>query len=271
MVSKTSTKIIRLTIVYALVLVLFLPLIALIIWSFSNNWPWPQLWPQTFTLEGWKFFINPINGAWQALKTSFLIGIGVTILALAISIPAGKALGIYDFPGKEFIKILVLAPIIIPPLAVTMGIHINFIRYGLSDTILGVILVHLIPTIPYSIRILTNVFEASGEKLEAQAQVLGASVWQRFIYITLPMIYPGIFSAGIMVFIISFSQYFLTFLIGGGQVVTFPMVLFPLVKSGDRMLAAVYSWVFIIAALAFTLIMERLFKNDEIRSDHFHL
>jgi putative spermidine/putrescine transport system permease protein len=110
-----------------------------------------------------------------------------------------------------------------------------------------------------------------GNKMEAQAQVLGANMWQRFIHITLPLIYPGIFSAGIMVFIVSFSQYFLTFLIGGGQVVTFPMVLFPLVNSGDRMLAAVYSLVFIGAALLFTIIMEQVFKSGEEREDHFYL
>ena len=268
---ENRSKLLRLTLIYTLVFVLLFPLLVLVIWAFTGSWPWPNLLPQSWTLEGWKYFLNPVNGALEALKTSFLIGLGVTILSLIISIPAGKALGIYDFPGKEIIKILVLAPIIVPPLAVTLGIHINFIKFGLSDSMMGVIIVHLIPTIPYSIRILTHVFEGVGNKLEAQAQVLGASMWQRFIHVTLPLIYPGIFSAGIMVFIVSFSQYFLTFLIGGGQVVTFPMVLFPLVNSGDRMLAAVYSLVFILAALIFTLIMERLFKSGDERSDHFYL
>ncbi|MGM0502859.1 MAG: ABC transporter permease [Bacillota bacterium] len=268
---ENRSKLIRLTLIYTLVFVLVFPLLVLALWAFAGDWSWPGLIPQEWTIEGWKYFIDPVNGALDALKTSFLIGLGVTLLSLLVSIPAGKALGIYDFPGKEFIKILVLAPIIVPPLAVTLGIHINFIKFGLSDSIPGVIIVHLIPTIPYSIRILTHVFEAVGNKLEAQAQVLGASMWQRFIHITLPLIYPGIFSAGIMVFIVSFSQYFLTFLIGGGEVVTFPMVLFPLVNNGDRMLAAVYSLVFIGAALFFTLLMERLFKSGEERSDHFYL
>ncbi|GAB6137777.1 ABC transporter permease [Halanaerobaculum tunisiense] len=264
-------KIIRYTVVYSLIFVLILPLIILVIWSVTESWTWPYLLPQEFTLQGWKYFWNPVNDALSALKTSFVIGLGVTSLALAVSIPAGKALGTYEFPGRELIKLLVLAPIIVPPLAVTMGIHINFMKLGLSDTITGVILVHLIPTIPYSVRILTHVFEALGDRLEAQAQVLGANIWQRFFHITLPLIYPGIFSAGIMVFIISFSQYLLTFLIGGGQIVSFPMVLFPLVKSGDRMLAAVYSWVFIIAALIFTIIMERLFKGGDQPEDHFYM
>ncbi|TDX48355.1 ABC transporter permease [Orenia marismortui] len=267
----TTAKVIRTTLIYILLLSLILPLMVLVIWSFTNDWPWPKLFPQSFTLEGWKYFINPVNGAWDALQSSFLIGIGVTLLALLVSIPAAKALGLYDFPGKRLINILVLAPIIIPPLAVTMGIHINFMKYGLTDNVIGVMIVHLIPCIPYSIRILTNVFEAMGDKLELQAKVLGANSWQTFIYVTLPLIYPGIFSAGIMVFIISFSQYLLTFLIGGGQVVTFPMVLFPLVKSGDRMLAAVYSWVFIIAALIFTLVMERIFKQDQNKNQAFYM
>lgn len=264
-------KIIRYALVYSLVFMLILPLIVLAIWSVTDSWPWPHLLPQKFTFEGWKYFLDPVNDALPALKTSFIIGLGVTSLALAVSIPAGKALGTYDFPGREVMKVLVLAPIIVPPLAVTMGIHINFMKFGLTDNILGVILVHLVPTIPYSVRILTHVFEALGNRLEAQAQVLGAGLWQRFFHITLPLIYPGIFSAGIMVFIVSFSQYLLTFLIGGGQVVSFPMILFPLVKSGDRMLAAVYSWVFITAALVFTLIMERLFKGGDQPEDHFYM
>lgn len=263
--------IIRSSIVYSIIFLLLFPLIILAVWSFSHGWPWPRLLPEKFSLEGWKYFLSPVNGAWEALGNSFVIGVGVTVLALLISIPAGKALGLYNFKGKSIINILVLSPIIVPPLAVTMGIHINFIRYGLSDTILGVMIVHLIPTIPYSIRILANVFSALGEKFEEQARVLGASSWQRFVYVTFPMIRPGIFSAGILVFIISFSQYFLTFLIGGGQVITFPMILFPMVKSGDRVLASVYSWVFIIGGLIFTLIMERMFRNDKIRTDHFYL
>ncbi len=266
-----TKKIIRFTIVYALLLSVLLPLLVLAIWSVSQQWPWPNLLPEKFTLEGWKYFFNPANGAWKALANSFIIGLGVTIISLLISIPAAKALGFYEFPGKSLVKILVLAPIIIPPLAVTMGIHINFIRYGLSDNILGVMIVHLIPCLPYSIRILTNVFAAMGEKLELQAKVLGANSWQTFIYVTLPLISPGIFSAGIMVFIISFSQYLLTFLIGGGQVLTFPMVLFPLVKSGDRMLASVYSWVFIIAVLVFTIIMERLFESKNEDNQHLYM
>ncbi len=268
---KKTTSIYKKIIIYSLVFLFAFPLFLLVIWAFSGRWPWPDILPNAFTLTGWSYFLDPANGALESLATSVIIGAAVTVITLLISIPAGKAMGLYSFPGKEIINILILAPIIIPPLAVTMGIHINFMKLGLADKLIGVILVHLIPTLPYSIRIMTHTFEGIGGKFEDQARVLGANPVQRFIHITLPLISPGLFSAGILVFIISFSQYLLTFLIGGGRIITFTMVLFPLVNSGDRMLASVYSLVFIAAALIFTLLMERVLVNSEQRKDHFYI
>ncbi|WP_035571883.1 ABC transporter permease [Halonatronum saccharophilum] len=255
---------IRYTIVYTIVALLILPLIILLMWSFSGSWPWPHLLPIEFTLDSWAYFFNPISGTGRALLTSLIIAIAVTVISIGVSIPASKALALYSFWGKDMIKLLLLAPIIVPPLAATMGIHMNFIKYGLSGQIIGVILVHLIPSLPYSIMILNHTFEGVGNKIEEQAAVLGANWWQTFVYITLPLIKRGIFSASIMVFIISFSQYFLTFLIGGGRVVTFTMLLFPLVERGNRSLAAVYSIVFIISILIFIVILESILKKDKI-------
>ena len=266
-----SVKIIRLTIVYSIILVLLFPMLFLAVWSITQNWPWPEIIPESFTLEVWRDFLLADNRAWTGLKNSFIIAVGVMVMALGISIPGGKALAFYDFPCKEIIKILVLAPIIVPPLAVTMGIHINFMRLGLSGSIWGVMIVHLIPAIPYSIKILTHTFEGVGEKLENQAEILGANWWQKFYYITFPLIKPGIFSAGIMIFIISFSQYILTFLMGEGQIITFPMILFPLVEQGNRIMASVYSWVFVMIILGFTFILEKLLKERNEGNRYFYL
>lgn len=174
--------------------------------------------------------------------------------------PGGKALGIYKFPGKGFIKLLLLAPLIVSPVAIGMGIHGTFIRLGLTNTELGVVLIHLFPGIPYGIRIFTNVFEMVGNRLEEQGKVLGANGLQVFFHLTLPTILPGVISAGSMIFIISFSQYFLTFLIGGGNVITFPLMMVPYIQSGDRMMAASYSAVFIVATLIALVAIERVLK-----------
>ena len=269
--SNKISSVIRLTVVYGLILLLVFPLVFMLIWSVTRSWPWPNLLPESITFEVWKDFFLADSRAWSGLGESFIIAVGVMLLAMGISIPAGKALALYKFPGKEVIKILVIAPIIVPPLAVTMGIHVNFLRLGLTGNRIGVILVHLIPVLPYTIKILTHTFEGAGKKLEEQARVLGANIWQRFLYITFPLIKPGIFSAGIMAFIISFSQFILTFLMGEGQVVTFPMILFPMVEKGNRILASVYSWVFILTIIIFTFIMERILKDNKRENRYFYL
>lgn len=248
-------------ILYFLIVLLILPLMVLVIWSVSNSWPWPNILPKDLGLRAFRHIFSFKTGTLGVLLYSIFLSSTVTIVTLIISIPASKALGVYDFPFKKIFKILILAPIIVPPVAVAMGIHVAFIKMGLANTFIGVVLVHLMPCIPYGVRIITNIFEAIGEKMEVQAKVLGASPIQTFFNITLPLITPGIISAASMVFIVSFSQYFLTFLIGGGRIKTLSLVMFPYIQSGDRMMASAYSIVFSITTLIVLLIMEKSVKK----------
>jgi putative spermidine/putrescine transport system permease protein len=252
-------------------LVFLAPLALLVLWSFVNRWPWPDLIPAYFSLRGWRFFLAPHSNSIKVLLFSIWLSLVVTFITLGISIPAGKALGLYKFRGKKFFQMMVLAPIIVPPLTVAMGIHVFFIRLGLANTFIGVVLVHLVPCLPYGVRILTNVFEALGESLEMQARVLGASRGSIFFYITLPRMIPGLLTAGSLVFIVSFSQYFLTFLIGGGRVITFPILMFPYIQSGDRLMASVYSLVFVGAAFILLSIVERMVKTFYSSESYFYL
>lgn len=258
-------------IMYFMIFLLVLPLIIIVIWSFSKSWPWPKMLPSELGFRGWKYFFDPTSKAIKTLLYSVWLSFVVTIITLVISIPASKALGIYNFRGKKIIELLILAPLIVPPVAIAMGIHLSFIKLGLANTFMGVVLVHLIPCIPYSVRVLKNVFEITGESMEMQARVLGAGPFQAFKNITLPIIAPGIVSAGSLVFIISFSQYFLTFLIGGGRVVTFSMMMFPFIQSGDRMMASVYSIVFILTALGCLQAMERSVKAYYKSGNYFFM
>jgi putative spermidine/putrescine transport system permease protein len=254
---------------YSILGFLLIPFLILFLWAFSKNWPWPDLLPHSLSTRGWES-IADIKFI-KVLLHSIFLSITVTFLVLVISIPAAKALAFYNFRGRNVLQMLILAPIVIPPMAVTMGIHINFIKLGLTDTFWGVVLVHLIPTIPYAVRILAHVFEAVGWNIEEQARVLGAKNWQIFLYITLPLIAPGLFSAGVLCFIISFSQYILTFMIGGGRVMTITMELFPYVASGDRTIASVYSLIFILTTLTFAFLVDRFTRENYEKGNHFYL
>jgi putative spermidine/putrescine transport system permease protein len=183
------------------------------------------------------------------------------VLTLIIAVPAGKALAHYNFFGKGFVKILVLVPIIIPTIAVSIGNQISMIRLGLSGTFFGVALLHTVFALPFAIRIMSNVFEAAGTRLQMQAAVLGAGNVFIFRHVTLPQIMPGIFAAAALSFTVSISQYITTFMIGGGRVITVTMLLIPHIHGGQTHIAAVYSVLLIITAVISMTLMERILRR----------
>jgi ABC-type spermidine/putrescine transport system permease subunit II len=123
-------------------------------------------------------------------------------------------------------------------------IRITFIRFGLTETITGVVLAHLSPSLPYMIRALMISFDTLGFEWEEQGRMLGAGRMRRFRHIVLPHILPGIIAGSGLSMLVSLSQYLITFLVGGGQIITIPILLFPFASGGDPAIAAAYTLVF---------------------------
>ena len=143
-----------------------------------------------------------------------------------------------------------------------MGIHIVFIRYGLADTMIGVIVVHLIPTTPYTVMVMASVFANYDPEYEEQARTLGADSLRTFTNVTLPAILPGLLVAGMFAFIISWGQYILTLLIGGGRVITLPLLLFSFASSGDNPLTAALSVLYLAPTIVILFITARFLTGE---------
>jgi len=225
-----------------------LPFAPLVIWSFAFRWTFPNLLPERWSLRAWRYLAAPESQVVPALITSTLLAGAVTAAAVLIGTPAGRALGLHRFRGKRLVEFLILAPVLVPSFAVTLGIQIVFIRYGLADSFLGVLLVHLVPTTPYMALVMAGVFANFDTQAEELARTLGASPLQTWRLVTLPAIAPGLAVGALFAFLISWSQYVLTLIIGGGRLVTLPMLLFAFARSGDSAIAAALSLVFITPA-----------------------
>ena len=115
----------------------------------------------------------------------------------------------------------------VPATVFGMGIQFYFIQMGLNNTVLGVILCHVLLSLPYCIQIIMSGMRALGTRLEEQARVLGAGSYRAFFVVILPLLIPVLLPAWSMAYIVSFSQYFITLLIGGGRVKTFTIVMMP--------------------------------------------
>jgi putative spermidine/putrescine transport system permease protein len=244
-------------------LVVVLPFAPLVLWAFAGEWRFPDLLPAELSLRGWESVFSGGNRVPEAITNSLVIGVSATVASVLVGLPAGMAIGGYEFRFKGAVVFLILLPVIVPPLASTMGIHLTFIRLGLSDTLFGVFLVHLIPTVPYTAIILASVFADMTGETEEVARSLGASPWQAFRHVTLPQAVPGIAVGALFAFLVSWSQYILTVLIGGGTVITLPMLLFSAASGNDPVVTSVLAILFALPALVVLVVALRFLQDGE--------
>jgi putative spermidine/putrescine transport system permease protein len=238
------------------------PMLLLAVGSFAQRWFWPDLLPRAWSPRAWLYLVSPASAVIPAIATSLWIALAVTAISVAVALPAARALAWYEFPGKRAFFFLLLLPVIAPPLASAMGIHGLFLRFGLTETVLGVILVHLIPAVPYTILMLTGSFTRFEPDWEAQARTLGANTLSVWRYVTLPAIAPGLAIAAVFAFLISWSQYLFTVLIGGGQVLTLPRILVSFQQGGDEAITAALAIVFLGPTVAAFLLTARFLRHN---------
>lgn len=232
-----------------IVLSIIVPFVPLVLYSISLRWFYPAITPSEYSLHGWAYLTSPSSRLLESLLTSLSVSSLVTLIATLIALPAGRALGLHQFKGKTLVRFLLLAPAIVPGLAVVVGIHILFVRYGLADTFFGVVIAHLIPVTPITVTLLAGVFANFETRFEDQARVLGATPLRAFWHVTLPLILPGVIVSALCAFLVSWNEYILTFLIGGGQVSTLPILLLSLVQGDDNAITAATAIIFTAPAM----------------------
>ncbi len=235
--------------------VILLPMAVMAIWVFTERWAWPALWPQSFSLRAVREVLHRSGQLAGVLASSVGISLAVAVLSVIVGLMTARAVTAYDFPGKGLAVFFTSLPLMVPVTVFAMGVQVTFIRLGLNNTVHGVILAHLLYSLPYAVYLITDGMRALGVSLEEQARVLGATGPGAFRRVTLPLLAPVLLAAFSMAYIVSFSQYFLTLLLGGGQVKTFTMVMVPYLQGGERNIASVYSVLF----LAVTFLLLTLF------------
>jgi putative spermidine/putrescine transport system permease protein len=249
------------------------PFIPLVVASFAFRWNWPDLLPSRWWWEaratarlpqGWDYVFSPVSRVIESTGNTLLIAVLVTLLCTAISLPAARVLARERFRGKSLVEFFLLTPLIVPEIAVGLGILVTFIQLGLAGTIPGIILVHLVPTIPYMVRVLTSVFQGLSKDYEEQARVLGAGPLRTLWHVTMPMILPGIIAGGLFAFLISSNIFLLTFFIGRGRIETLPTLLFSRVSGGGALdaVAAGVALIVCIPGIVLLIITERFIKEE---------
>jgi putative spermidine/putrescine transport system permease protein len=229
---------------FILYVLLAAPLVLFVIYAFSTRWFFPQPFPDEWTTDALTRLLSDPRLV-AGLRDSLIIALVTSLLALLLSLPAARVLGLRQFRGREAVWLLLFLPTIVPPLAIGMGLNILFLQVGLGGSRAGVVLAHLIPTLPYVVFTLANAYARYDENYELQSLALGASPMRTFLTVTLRLITPSLVVATLFAFLISWSQYLLTLLIGSGRIITLPILLFSAASGGNPVTIATISLIFL--------------------------
>jgi putative spermidine/putrescine transport system permease protein len=245
-----------------LLLFILLPFIPLLLGSFVKQWPWPELLPQRYSLDAWKYLFSASGRAWEGMWNSWLIALITWLFNLLLGLPAAKALAQRQFSGKGAIFALLLSPLFVPFTASVMGLHSIMIYVKQANPYLITALSHVIPTLPYFIVILWFQYRLVGTSLQEAGFSLGAKGWQVFLWIELPLIKSGFLLGSFLVVLISLSQYISTWIMSGGTLLTLPLIIFPYANSGNTSLVAAYSlwfmWpVILLMGISYLMVREK--------------
>lgn len=235
------------------------PLVPLIVWTFSDNWRYPALVPQQTSLRGLRLLTAPANETFTGLLASLAVSLTVTLLALLIGVPAGRALGLYHFPCRGLVQFVLLLPALVPTLAALLGTQVVLIHYGIADTTAGVVLALLLPSLPYVVMVAASAFASYDIWLEGQARVLGATPLLAFWRVTVPTLRSPLLVAAYLAFLVSWSDYAVTLLVGGGTVKTLPLLLFGYLNGSDLTQAAAVALLLVLPpALLFAALRQHI-------------
>ena len=163
-------------------------------------------------------FRNPIYA--EGLTHSLMLAVGTTFLALLISLPLAWLANRFDFPGKGPILGLLLVPMILPPFVGAIGFQQVLGQYGALNAVFGlgpidwlgrgryfgVIMLQSLALYPILYLNISAALANIDPAMEEAAENMGCSGLRKFIRITLPLIMPGLFAGGTIVFIWSFTE-----------------------------------------------------------------
>jgi multiple sugar transport system permease protein len=168
---------------------------------------------------------------YQAGLPTYIFNSGATALltiafCLMLTIPAGYALARFPIPGKEFIFVFLLLALIIPYQALLTPIFFMFAQLHLTNTLVGLAIVHTAIQVPFSVYIMRNSFESVPREMEEAAVIDGATTWQVLTRIFVPAIRPAIVTVSLFAFITSWNEFLgALVMMNRGAIFTLPLIL----------------------------------------------
>ena len=171
----------------------------------------PQWWPTEPTLGNYTRLLDPTNSIGQEFLRYFWNSLYVstitTVLAVVVAVPAAYAFSRFRFPGRTFLFFAVLLRNMFPAVVFLVPLFILMRLLGLVNTHGSLILTYLTFGLPLAIWLLKGFYDNIPIQLEQAARIDGATRFQAFVFIVMPLSTPGIIATAIYSFIGAWNEY----------------------------------------------------------------
>ncbi len=239
---------------------LYVPLIIVIVYSFNDsrlNAEWVG-----FTLDWYdKLFHN--EDMLAAAGNSLIIALVASLVSTVLGTMAGVAM--YRYPSR-LLQLLVLTPIAIPEILMGVSLLIFFVLLNITLGLASVALAHIAFCVGFVAIVVRARLAGMDESLTEAARDCGATPWNAFRHVTLPLIMPGVIAGALMAFTLSIDDFVITFFTAGAGTVTLPLQIYSMIKIAVTPEVNAISTLLMLLTLALIVIATRL-TPSLLRSD----
>ncbi|MBR0650074.1 ABC transporter permease [Roseomonas terrae] len=220
-------------------------------------------YPMTGFSTRWytDFFTSPrwLPSLWNSLF------IGSIATAIATILGTAAALGLDRLGGvaKQALNALFLMPVVVPVVVIGSSLYASFAALGLTASYPGLILAHALLGAPFVVITVAATLSGFDRRLLSAAMSLGATPWQAFRRVTLPLILPGVVSGGVFAFATSFDEIVVTLFLAGPQQRTLPLQMFDGVREQISPTITAAATLLFLVSLLLVAVIEWLRRRGE--------
>lgn len=248
-----------------LVLAFLLAPVAIILVTSISSSQTIQFPPPGLSLQWYARFIDHLRGVSgtkpflpEALVTSASVAAATAGVTLLAGVLAAYAVARGTWRGRELLRLTFLLPVVFPQIVIGIGLLVFFSSLRMLSPIQRLVIGHATICLPYVLLIVGANFEVYDRSLEEAALGLGAGPVRTFLLVTLPLIRPGLVAAAIFTFIVSFTNFTISFFLTAAGAKTLPIWLFEVIEFFLDPVLAVTSAFLILATVVVAILIDRL-------------
>jgi spermidine/putrescine transport system permease protein len=237
-----------------------LPVLVLVVFSFNAS-KFAVDWTG-FTLHWYQRLLER-EDILAALRASLIVGLSATVIATACGTLIALALARHRFRGRTLYEGLVYVPIVTPEIVTGISLLILFVFLRVPLGLVTITIAHVAFSIPFVVVVVLSRLAGMDETLEEAAMTLGADEITAFWKITVPLLWPGIVSAALLTFILSFDDFVITSFVAGSGSSTLPLIIYSMVRRNVEPSINAISTIIVIGTSLMLYVAERLTREAD--------